>query len=455
MTGLFFLKGATKLNLNQYEIPKEIKTKPKLLGLDIKEMAFVIILIILIMTFFKDMVHGWFVIPYFIVSIGFLFYMIAPSSNNPQKKNYHSVLLFFKRDKKTYHTLDVHQSDNDEIKHLVESENVKRGIEKPRINIKTITNENEVYDNKEEINQVKIIAEKHKEPVEQVVVQTSFSEDKKSTVKESSFPDEINLASYEKDVEEPKKEMQDRLDTHLNSREERQKISNTLRVINVLKENSRATDKPIKKDIEGKLSGLAQAIPSAEEQVSIYHNKKSSWEKLKMTLNHRLFNKNLVQALRHFSAGNYELSKTHFIKLDYSKLSEGDKRLFLLALIYTGEGDEAILLNPQVAKEVLDYHKSRDEFDRIRMISTKVKSVEITFEVAIDDDDYWKIIELKDFVELNEERHKKVIDAYIQLNHEQRARHHANELGDEKILEYVKDQIKNGAYGGGYIEKHI
>lgn len=90
----------------EYEIPKEIKAKPKLLGLEIRELIIIFVSLFFIFTVLKDMVHKVFVIPYFIVSISFLFYMVMPSASNPNLKNYMSIILFFKQDRNTYHALD-------------------------------------------------------------------------------------------------------------------------------------------------------------------------------------------------------------------------------------------------------------------------------------------------------------------------------------------------------------
>lgn len=95
-----------------YEIPKEIKSKPKFLGMELKELVIVIIIVAFIFTVLNDMVHGMFTIPYYIVSGGLLLWCIAPSFNNPGVKNYKSIYFFIKRNVYTYHSLDVQKEIN-------------------------------------------------------------------------------------------------------------------------------------------------------------------------------------------------------------------------------------------------------------------------------------------------------------------------------------------------------
>lgn len=109
----------------EFEIPKEIKSKPRLVGLEMKELVITVISFFLIFTVLKDRVHGLFTIPYFIATITTLFYMMMPSSNNPQMKNYMSIVLFIKHNRDCYHSLDYQSVINEEY----ESENSKEGNE--------------------------------------------------------------------------------------------------------------------------------------------------------------------------------------------------------------------------------------------------------------------------------------------------------------------------------------
>lgn len=96
-----------------FEIPKEIKARPKLFGLEIKELIILIIGSFLILTMLGDMVHRLFIIPFYIVSAIGLFWMVMPSKGNPDMKNYMGVMLYMKHNKATYHALDVEKMVND------------------------------------------------------------------------------------------------------------------------------------------------------------------------------------------------------------------------------------------------------------------------------------------------------------------------------------------------------
>lgn len=96
-----------------YDIPKEIKTKPKFVGLEVKELIILLVSFFLLFTVLKDLVHGMLFIPYILIAGGTLFWMVLPSRNNPRLKNYMSLYLYFKRNKYTYHAADVKKIMND------------------------------------------------------------------------------------------------------------------------------------------------------------------------------------------------------------------------------------------------------------------------------------------------------------------------------------------------------
>lgn len=101
--------------MSNYEIPKKIKSKPTIAGLEPKELLILLIGAISVFTFFREMVHGILVIPFLVIAIGALLWSVMPSKNNPQMKNYVSLKLLFKRDKYSYHAYDHHQMTNQEV----------------------------------------------------------------------------------------------------------------------------------------------------------------------------------------------------------------------------------------------------------------------------------------------------------------------------------------------------
>src|SRR5699024_6869036 len=95
-----------------YEIPKEIKAKPKILGLEMRELVILLISSLLVLTILRDSVHSVFMIPYFLAVIGFMIYLFIPCGHNPNKRHYESIIVFFRHRKTGYHAMDKQQQEN-------------------------------------------------------------------------------------------------------------------------------------------------------------------------------------------------------------------------------------------------------------------------------------------------------------------------------------------------------
>lgn len=96
----------------KYLIPKEIKSRPRLFGLGLKQCAILLGGLFFIFTILDDLVHSFFIIPFYIISVLFLFWMVIPSVNNRGKQNYESLYLLFKKNRMVYHPIDVNQVIN-------------------------------------------------------------------------------------------------------------------------------------------------------------------------------------------------------------------------------------------------------------------------------------------------------------------------------------------------------
>ncbi|TFJ91547.1 DUF5592 family protein [Lentibacillus salicampi] len=99
-----------------YEIPKEIKAKPKILGLEMRELVILLISSLLVLTILRDLVHSVFMMPYFVAVIGFMIYLFMPSGHNPKKRHYESLILFFRHKKAVYHAMDRHKQENRQLR---------------------------------------------------------------------------------------------------------------------------------------------------------------------------------------------------------------------------------------------------------------------------------------------------------------------------------------------------
>ncbi|WP_174615269.1 DUF5592 family protein [Virgibacillus ihumii] len=96
----------------KYEIPKEIKAKPKILGLEMRELVIILISSLLLLTILRDLVHSVFMIPYIVVAVIGMIYLFLPSGQNPDKRVYESMMLWFRNKKGVYHAIDHHKNQN-------------------------------------------------------------------------------------------------------------------------------------------------------------------------------------------------------------------------------------------------------------------------------------------------------------------------------------------------------
>ncbi len=99
----------------KYEIPKEIKSKPKIVGLEMRELVIILISSLLLLTVLRELVHSLFILFYFGLAIVGMIYLFLPSGNNPEKRNYESILLMFRHKKGVYHAMDRNEVENEQF----------------------------------------------------------------------------------------------------------------------------------------------------------------------------------------------------------------------------------------------------------------------------------------------------------------------------------------------------
>src|SRR5699024_12501988 len=80
----------------KYEIPKEIKSKPKIMGLEMRELVIILISSLLLLTILRELVHSLFMLFYFGIVILGMIYLFLPSGNNPGKRNFESIVRMFR-----------------------------------------------------------------------------------------------------------------------------------------------------------------------------------------------------------------------------------------------------------------------------------------------------------------------------------------------------------------------
>jgi len=99
----------------KYEIPKEIKSKPKIMGLEMRELVIILISSLLLLTILRELVHSLFILFYFVLTILGMIYLFLPSGNNPGKRNYESIVLMFRHKTGVYHAMDKNEMTNERI----------------------------------------------------------------------------------------------------------------------------------------------------------------------------------------------------------------------------------------------------------------------------------------------------------------------------------------------------
>ncbi|WP_161769849.1 DUF5592 family protein [Lysinibacillus sp. BF-4] len=455
--------------MNRFEIPKEIKTKPKLLGLEIKEMAILVLLIILIMTFFKDMVHGLFVIPYFIVAVGFLFYMIAPSTHNPQKKNFHALYLFFKRDKSCYHAIERHTIANEEVMAQVREQNVllfgKDKIEKgyqvtnetsdklkeqhnPTVAVKDMPSTQASIVKKESVITESIVETEVMHSAEIKVAEAPTNDS--DTMNETESVKEVQSHSITEVAQSPSVDEIELTETKgrdqvLEAKKARVKATpNNVQAIEDAEEIAVPTmlEKQQPTLSKAKVAWFKKLWPRKGEKAQPIKKAETGGGFVLKLFTHKRVNKNLVPALRSFGMQQYDEALKYFEQIDFQKLEITDQDMMLLSYLFTGQAARAIELSPDFAETVVNYYKTTNNIEVLRQLATKVQSRVLDFEVAVDNGDYWKVIELKEFVLMKADRHQAIVQAYVALDNLHKARQYADEVGDRTLIEYVKNIVQ-------------
>src|SRR5699024_8637384 len=99
----------------KYEIPKEIKSKPKIMGLEMRELVIILISSLLLLTILRELVHSLFILFYFGIAILGMIFLFLPSGNNTGKRNYESIVLMFRHKTAVYHAMDRNKIANEQI----------------------------------------------------------------------------------------------------------------------------------------------------------------------------------------------------------------------------------------------------------------------------------------------------------------------------------------------------
>src|SRR5699024_4124424 len=99
----------------KYEIPKEIKSTPKIRGLEMRELVIILISSLLLLTILRELVHSLFILFYFGIAILGMIYLFLRSGNNHGKRKYESIVLILRHKTNVYPSMDKNEIDNEQI----------------------------------------------------------------------------------------------------------------------------------------------------------------------------------------------------------------------------------------------------------------------------------------------------------------------------------------------------
>src|SRR5690625_308240 len=136
-------------------------------------------------------------------------------------------------------------------------------------------------------------------------------------------------------------------------------------------------------------------------------------EEFKIEENEVVINKNFEKGLRLSVLNRYDEAIPHFEKLNFNKLKKEDKEIILNVYIATNEIkhlQKVLDLDDTKDADIVESLLNNDSLNKLKELETE--SELITFEIAVQENDYETIVDLKDDVELDERRANAIANAY-------------------------------------------
>lgn len=149
---------------------------------------------------------------------------------------------------------------------------------------------------------------------------------------------------------------------------------------------------------------------------------------------------NLLKGIKHASAQNHEEAVIYFDKVDFESLEDEDKEIVLLSYLFTDQAEKALDLDSDFDEVIASYYVAKEDISVLR--SLQERSDEFKFEIAVEDDDYEKVIELKDDVYIDEVREENIVNAYLQLEQYDEALEFAKDVRNEQLVSLAIKSIE-------------
>lgn len=361
-----------------FDIPKDINAKPKLLGLEIKELIFFVIAILMIMTVFKDMVHKVFTIPYYVVSFGLLLYLILPSINNSDRKNYHSIIYFFKKDKIVYSAIDIRKEFNESMQEEVIQQNASIEISLPK----------NVFD----------------EYKDQICIAKQKQEEREL----------LEMEKQEKHVIKTKNEVD--LDQNIEQNNTEHKQENKL--FGLFK----------KKKVKKPLIAIASLIIIGLVAMGVKSgfSGESALAEQDDVSKQDIFYK---EALMSSAVKEYNDASIYLDKVNYKKLNKDEQEVMLKIYLYASKPEKAVALEQGFDEEVANYYVGLEDKEKLEELAKNedFKTAEFEYQVAKMNGDNPSIIKFKDNIKLNKDKNATIVNALLAEKEFKQAKRHIEE----------------------------
>ena len=367
-------------------------------------------------------------------------FLVAPSVHNPEKKNYHSLMIFLKRDNSVYEPIEINSRENKRLYEYIQEENSKNipdYVEK-EIYSKKKTKEEVILRN--HLDEGSDVSSLNVEESESIVPEPKnrVQLEKVSPI-EHEVSEEITKTISEKSLNKKKNKNKESEEVSLvGESEEIKQVDIPDEVSQVNLENEETEERKNNKGKgEGKLrksvmwgvfgslvvAGIIFMVMFKPIDVS-FNLAKSSGESNEEEA--------LVSALRSFSLKKYDEAMVLFDDIDYNSLEDDDKDVMLLTYLFGDNPKKSIELEPEFDEVVVSYYKASSSMQKIKDLNQEIDSDVLKFEVAVSEGEYERVIELKDSVEMKDERFEEVVNAYLKLDELDEA---------ESFVEGVTDEV--------------
>ncbi len=147
----------------------------------------------------------------------------------------------------------------------------------------------------------------------------------------------------------------------------------------------------------------------------------------------------LVEALRLSSTKDYEQASVLFDQIDYTTLEEKDKDIMLLTYLFSDQPIKALNLEPKFINSVINYYYAKENTDMIYELAEEWEDPNLDFEVAVLDEEYEKIIELQDDIDMKDRQTEAIVKAYLHLDDLDGAKEFAIELDREELFDIIEE----------------